>query len=134
MTTPLLLFDGECSLCNRSVRFILRFERKPVLSFAALGSEIGEKIARQYFNEKALPDSILLIQDGEVFTKSDAVIRIAILMGGFFRFFSIFRIVPLSWRNAVYDFIAGRRKKWFGTSMYCAIDQTIDHNRFLDIK
>lgn len=129
----ILLFDGECSLCNNSVRTILRWERKAVIAFAALGSETGQTLAYAFFSAENQPDSIIFIQEGKAYTKSDAALRVAKMMGGVFHLFRVFRIIPAPLRDALYDLIARKRLSWFGKTTYCGFMPGIERNRFLDV-
>ncbi len=130
----ILAFDGDCSLCNGTVRFILRWERKPKLSFLALQSEMGEQVSAHFFPDSKAPDSIILIHKQQVFVKSKAALRIAGLMGGIFRIFLVMKVLPLSWLDAVYDWVARNRRRWFGTSAYCGLNEKMDQERFLDLQ
>ncbi len=129
----ILLFDGDCSLCNHTVRFILRFERKPKLVFASLASSVGESIINIHFKNSQLPDSLVLIKNGQPFVKSAAALQIATLLGGLFHVFSIFKVFPVSWLDLFYDWIARNRIKWFGHSTHCGLMPNIDKKRFLDL-
>ena len=129
---PVVFFDGECALCNASVRFILRHEKHQRLYFMSLQSELAADIIRPYADLKSLPDSILLFHRNMIMTKSEAVLEIASLMGGWVRIFLFFRIFPTSVLNVFYDIIARNRKKLFGKSEYCALTTGVDQSRFLD--
>lgn len=130
----ILAFDGSCSLCNGTVRFILRWERGTKLSFLALQSDLGSQLSAHFFKDLAAPDSIILIQNKKVYVKSEAALRIAGLMGGIFRFLLVFRVLPVAWRDVVYDWVAGNRKRWFGSSAYCGLHEKTDQKRFLDLQ
>lgn len=130
----ILAFDGSCSLCNRTVRFILRWERESKLSFLALQSGMGSQITAHFFKGSVAPDSIILIQNKKVFVKSEAALRIAALMGGVFRFLLVFQVLPVAWRDAAYDWVARNRKRWFGSSAYCGLHEKIDQKRFIDLQ
>jgi predicted DCC family thiol-disulfide oxidoreductase YuxK len=129
----ILLFDGDCSLCNGTVRFILRLEKRPELSFAALQSDIGKYLTSKYFRPARIPDSIILIQSGQAYIKSEATLKIAGMLRGFYPYFVILRFLPLGWRDVFYNIIARNRKRWFGKSAYCALAAGVDRSRFLDV-
>lgn len=133
---PILLFDGECGFCNRSVQFVLQRERpnqvpEKRLHFAALESEEG-KLLRSYFEIPANVDSLILIKHHAAYIKSCAALRLSLYMKGFWPLLSIFIIIPPFLRNLVYDFIARRRKGIFGRVDNCALLQKEDAARFLD--
>lgn len=117
---PLVLFDGVCNLCNGTVDFILKRDPKRQFRFVALQSEAGEKIREKYrFPEKT--DSVILIYDEKVFYESDAAFEIARLLPAPWNWASFFKIVPVSWRNAVYRWIARNRYRWFGKKKECRL-------------
>jgi predicted DCC family thiol-disulfide oxidoreductase YuxK len=113
-TRPILLFDGVCNLCHRSVQFILEHERGPTLAFASLQSET----ARRLLTAHGLPAdhlrSMVLIEQGRSLTDSDAAIAIARHLRAPWRWGVVGRILPRALRNWSYHQIAARRYRWFG--------------------
>jgi predicted DCC family thiol-disulfide oxidoreductase YuxK len=132
-TRPVLLFDGGCNLCNKSVRFVMRHERYPKIVFASLQSAYASKLLNGVHAVSPLPDSIVLLENDKILIRSDAALRIAILMGGWTKVFAIFYVIPRFLRDMVYNFIAANRKKVFGTSDHCALLPRADKSRFLDL-
>jgi len=129
---PLLLFDGICNLCNSSVQFIIKRDTEKKFSFASLQSDAAKEILLQ-FDEKYLNlDSIILIFDGAVYTKSPAIIKVGSLLGGFYKIATIFYVIPKSIRDWVYDYVAKNRYKWYGKRESCMIPSKELKNRFLD--
>lgn len=128
---PVLLIDGDCSLCNRSVKLILKLEGRPVLRFAALNSSIGRALISNY--ELPLPDSVLLIDETGLHLKSRALVRIGKLAGGWLTMLRLAGAMPRSWADGLYDFVARNRKRWFGTAKYCAGVRPAERQRFLDL-
>ena len=128
---PLLLFDGECGFCNRTVQFFLQRERQPKkMHFAPLESEEGIAV-RKYFGISDKIDSLILIKDHDAHIKSCAALRLTLFMKGLWPFMMVFVIIPPFLRNMVYDFIARRRMKMFGRVESCALLQAEDRSRFL---
>ena len=122
-----VLFDGFCNLCNGSVQFILKRDRKEHFRYASLSWPIAEEIIKG-FPDLGKVDSILLYQDGELFIKSSAILRIASHFGGLWPMMKVFLIVPPFIRDAVYDWIARNRYKWFGKKPTCMIpEKRVDH-------
>ncbi|MBK9290350.1 MAG: DUF393 domain-containing protein [Bacteroidetes bacterium] len=130
---PLLLIDGECSLCNASVRLILRLEARPVIYFAALDSEKGRKLLRNLSADTALPDSVILIDSGGLHVKSRALARIGKHAGGWLAPLRLLNLFPRSWADGMYDFVARRRIRWFGRTSYCAQVKASQRHRFIDL-
>ena len=128
---PILLFDGECGFCNRTVQFFLRHERPSRrMHFAPLESEAG-KALRKYFGIDDKVDSLILIKDHSAYIKSCAALRLAPYMRGAWPLAVIFVVVPPFLRNMVYDYIAKRRMKLFGRVESCALLKQEDRSRFL---
>lgn len=119
----IILFDGVCNLCNNTVQFIIKRDKKDVFRFAAIQSEIGQ----QYINERNIDtnkiDSIILIIPGVAYhVKSTAAIEIAYEFGGLWKALKIFEhIMPVSLRDGIYNIIALNRYKWFGKKDQCMI-------------
>ena len=127
----IVLFDGYCHFCNSSVQFIIRHEKKQDLFFASLQSPTGKLLLKKYHINPQTTDSLVLIKNEEAFLKSSAALNITKYLKGLYPLLYAFIIVPPFIRNAVYDFIARNRYKWFGKIEYCEIpDEKIKH-RFL---
>jgi predicted DCC family thiol-disulfide oxidoreductase YuxK len=128
---PILLFDGECGFCNKSIQFLLKHEKNKRLHFAPLQSEVGQ-VLRNYFEISAKTDSVILIKNHAAYIKSCAALRLTLYMKGLWPAMMAFVIIPPFLRNLVYDFIAKRRMKWYGKVENCALLADEDNKRFLD--
>jgi predicted DCC family thiol-disulfide oxidoreductase YuxK len=138
-----VLFDGACNLCSASVRFVLARDRTDYFRFASLQSEVGRALLVKYHvTDAGLGDgaesggadggaggggdgaggSIVLIENGRVFTRSTAALRIARRLKRPWPVASLFLAIPRPLRDAVYNFIARHRYRWFGRADACAID------------
>jgi len=126
----LLLFDGYCLLCSRLVRIILYFDRKQKFLFSPLSGETGECWKKRLHIPEHL-DSIILIEENNFFSKSDAVLMICKKLGGVFYLLLIFRLLPQRVRDKLYDWIARNRKNWFGKSKTCMLPKEKDQTRFI---
>ena len=128
---PVLLFDGECGFCNRTVQFFLKREKKKkMMHFAPLQSEPGIAL-RRYFEIDEKVDSLILIKGHDAYIKSCAALRLTIYMRGLWPLLMIFVVIPPFLRNIVYDFIAKRRMRLFGRVESCALLKQEDRKRFL---
>ncbi|ELZ57191.1 MULTISPECIES: thiol-disulfide oxidoreductase DCC family protein [Halorubrum] len=127
-----ILFDGVCNLCSGFVQFVHPRDPEGKYRFASLQSDVG----RELLAEHGLPtdeiESIVLIEDGESYVKSAAVIRIAAGLGGRYRLLSPFRHVPAPVRDRVYDFVAEHRYQWFGKKDRCMIPSGDVKSRFIE--
>ena len=129
---PVLLFDGVCNFCNDSVNLIIKLDKKAVFKFAALQSETGRRLLDSHGHHSKELNSVILICDGNLYTKSDVTLQVFKHLGGFWRFLRIFTIIPRPIRNAIYDFIARNRYNWFGKKDACMIPTPDVRARFLD--
>lgn len=129
----LILFDGVCNLCNSSVQFIINHDKKNVFLFAALQSDIGERLIEVYHIDTNKTDSILLFStEHGIYCKSTAALKIARHLQFPINILSIFMIIPPVIRNWVYDYIAKNRYKWYGKKEHCAIPTPELKSKFLD--
>ena len=121
-TTKIILFDGVCNLCNGAVQFVIERDKNDVFRFAALQSEVGQKLVIERGIDTEIIDSIILIEPNVAYyTKSTAALKIAEDLNGLWSTLSIFLGVPEGIRNIVYDFIAKNRYKWYGKKQECMI-------------
>lgn len=126
----IILFDGICNLCNKSVQFILKRDPEGNFQFASMQSEAGEKLLKHYgFNGEI--KSIILIDHGKVFRKSSAALRIAGKLQGFWKLLVVFQIIPPFLRDLIYDYIAKNRYRWFGKKESCMLPSPEWKKRFL---
>lgn len=118
----IILFDGVCNLCNGAIQFIIKRDKKDTFRYAALQSELGQKLTRERGIDTTQIDSFILIEEGVAyFIKSDAALEIANDFGGIWKLLQVFKWIPASFRNVIYDFIAQNRYKWFGRKDQCMI-------------
>lgn len=118
----IILFDGVCNLCNTAVTFIIKRDKKDTFRYAALQSEVGKKLIVERGIDTQKIDSILLIDPNVAyFHKSTAALEIAKDLSGIFPVLSVFLYLPEGFRDAVYDFIARNRYRWFGKKDSCMI-------------
>ncbi|MCK7590952.1 DCC1-like thiol-disulfide oxidoreductase family protein [Subsaxibacter sp. CAU 1640] len=118
----LVLFDGVCNLCDASVQYIIKHDKSDVFRFAALQSDIGEQIIKEFKIDINKIDSILLYsEENGISYKSTAALKIASKLGFPRNLMVGFLIVPAFIRNWVYDYIAKNRYKWYGKKEECMI-------------
>ncbi|MDX5428632.1 MAG: DCC1-like thiol-disulfide oxidoreductase family protein [Bacteroidota bacterium] len=127
----IVLFDGVCNLCNRTVRLIYKNDRRSKFAFAPLTGDAGRSLIERYSIDTSA-DTVVLIQDGTVFTKSDAALRIAKELRFPFPILYPLVLLPRSLRDSVYDWIARNRYNWFGKRDVCMIPEGEWKSRFLE--
>ena len=114
-----LLFDGLCNLCSRSVQFIIKHEKAEVLKFAAVQSPAGVRLLKSVGIDPKEVKTFVLIADGRPYVKSDAAIRVVARFRGAWSLLVLLRIVPRPIRDWMYDVVATKRYRWFGRRETC---------------
>lgn len=118
--SPLLLYDGYCFLCSNAAKFIRRIDKKKKIGFLALQSTEAQCIIKEHqFPENI--DTVLILHRNKLFKKSEAVFEVFSIIGGGWRLLRCFRMVPIRWRDGLYDIIAQNRYRWFGRKDSCQI-------------
>lgn len=118
MTAPVLLFDGECGLCNMLVRFLLRRDRAGRLHFATLQGPYGQAALRK----RGLPtedfDSLVFLPGGSegpgLLRTEGALAALNELGGNWARLARVLRKIPARARDKAYRGIARMRYRIFG--------------------
>ena len=131
ITAPVILFDGICNFCNGAVNFVIRRDKKKLLKFAALQSEAGQLLLKHYSLPVSKFESFVFIEEGKVYTKSTAALKLCKHLTAMWPLVYGFIIVPAFIRNGIYTWIAKNRYKWFGKKEQCMIPSPEIRSRFL---
>ncbi len=128
----IVLFDGECNFCDKSVQFIIKRDPKGIFAFASLQSEVGQKLIKEYHIPENI-DSIILIEpeNHKFYIKSSAALKIGRNLSGLWKVLFLIKLVPKTVRDKGYDFIAANRIKWFGKKDECLLPSPEIRKRFL---
>ena len=135
----LILYDGVCGLCDRTVQWLIKKDTRQAFSYAPLQGSTAKQVFER-LNLHPVPDaafnSIILIKNigmptEEIFFRSDAALQILRELGGGWRFLYWLKIIPGSIRDWFYNFIASRRYQWFGKFDTCRIPNPQEKERFL---
>ncbi len=131
---PVVLFDGVCNVCNRSVNFIIDRDPHARLRFAALQSGAARRILGGLGRTipPGDPDTIVLVDGSRLYEHSAALLRIARHMRGAWPLLAAFLVIPRPLRDAAYRWAAARRYRWFGKSDSCRIPTQDLRARFLE--
>jgi predicted DCC family thiol-disulfide oxidoreductase YuxK len=127
----IILFDGVCNFCNRMVNFAIRNDKKAKLKFAALQSDAGQRLTKDF----AIPptaDTIVFIEKGKAYTYANASIRICKYLDWPAKLLYAFIIVPSFISQPFYKWIARNRYKWFGKKEECMVPTAEVRERFIE--
>ena len=129
----LVLFDGVCNFCNATVLKVIKMDTKNIFLFASLQSEIGKEIINHFNIDTKSVDSIILVESNtQFYIKSTAALKIGKYFNGFWQLFQVFWILPTSFRDYFYNYIAKNRYNWFGKKDNCMIPTPEIKSKFID--
>jgi predicted DCC family thiol-disulfide oxidoreductase YuxK len=133
---PVLLYDGVCGFCNKSVQLILDHDRRGEMRFAALQSDYGQAVIERHPELRGI-DSVVFVEQGpgggeRVHIRSDAALKVAAYLGGFWKLFLAAKVLPRGLRDYCYDLFARNRYKFFGKYDTCMLPPPEVRSRFLD--
>jgi predicted DCC family thiol-disulfide oxidoreductase YuxK len=127
----IVLFDGVCNFCNAGVQFIIRKDNTDYFRFLALQSEKGKKIVEQFHLDPENIQTVILLENGKIYTRSTAAVRIARKLRGGWKLLYGFVIVPAFLRDWVYNIVAKNRYRWWGKQDSCMIPTPEVRKKFL---
>lgn len=126
----IILFDGVCSFCDRSVQFIIKYDQAAYFQFASIQSDIGQALLAQYEVPENI-DSVILIEHGKVYFESAAALKICKRLDSIFPVCYIFILIPPAMRNKMYRLFAKNRYRLFGQKEKCLLPTPSQRKRFL---
>ena len=126
----IVFFDGVCNLCQGSVRYLIKHDKKGVLKFASLQGNY----AKDFVNETEIQSmqSIFFFDGKMLYKKSTAVLKLSRLLGGWHQLLLLGYILPRFVRDWLYNIVAMNRYRWFGKKDQCMLPSKGFENRFLD--
>jgi predicted DCC family thiol-disulfide oxidoreductase YuxK len=133
-SAPVVLFDGECNLCNHSVNFVIDRDPRGHFRFASSQSDVGQALLARHGLRDAALTGVVLLQDGRAFTGSSAALRIARGLRAPWSLLSWLLVVPRPIRDFVYGVVARNRYRWFGRIDACRLPTPELRQRFLDLE
>ncbi|REJ81398.1 MAG: DUF393 domain-containing protein [Bacteroidetes bacterium] len=125
-----ILIDDECALCNRLAVWIARYDKQDEFRITGLQSEHGRIILAKYGMSGISLESIIMIEDNQYYSGSNAVMAILKKLNGVSFLRKTYGIMPTSIREKIYRIVANNRYKIFGTAKYCSLDKKI-RSKFL---
>lgn len=138
MEHPVLLYDGVCGLCNRTVQFVLRYDREKKFRFAPLQSAFAAKLLGKKGVDASDLNSfyiVVLREEGEVLLKhSDAALFVIRELPDIWPVVAwVLRLVPRTIRDWGYRVIASSRYQLFGKYEACPVPSESDRERFIEV-
>jgi predicted DCC family thiol-disulfide oxidoreductase YuxK len=132
----IVFFDGVCNLCQGSIRYLIKNDKKGVLKFASLQGDY----AKDFIDQKDFVDqteihsmqSIMFFDGKNLYKKSTAVLKLSSLIGGWHQLLLLGYIIPRFLRDGLYNIVAKNRYRWFGKKDHCMLPSKELENRFLD--
>jgi predicted DCC family thiol-disulfide oxidoreductase YuxK len=108
-------------LCSRTIRFIIKADRKEKFIFQTLQSN----------DESEIPDTVIVIDKLQTYQYFDAVLKIGKELGGIYSTIIVFKLLPQSWSHWLYLFVARNRLNWFGKNKTCFVPSDAEKKRFI---
>ena len=126
----IVFFDGVCNLCQGSVLYLMKHDKKGVLKFASLQGNY----AKDFVNETEIQymQSILFFDGKMLYKKSTAVLKLSSLLGRWHQLLLLGYILPRFVRDWLYNIVSKNRYRWFGKKDQCMLPSKGFENRFLD--
>ena len=122
-----IIFDGVCGLCNKSVDILIKMDKEKIFKYTSLQGEFVKTL-----DIEPDIDSIIFYEDGTVYYKSTAILKIFQALGGIWKVSTIFFLIPSVVRDFIYDIIAKYRYKIFGKMESCRMPKESEQALFID--
>lgn len=126
---PIIFFDGLCHLCNGFVDAIIQRDRQALFQFAPLQGQTAEKTLKP--EERNALETVILLEGGQKYHRSEAILRILTSLGGFYKIFFVGFLLPTFLRDKIYSGVAKNRYAWFGKRDFCRLPEPQERDRLL---
>jgi predicted DCC family thiol-disulfide oxidoreductase YuxK len=128
---PVIIFDGYCALCSGWAAFVLRHDVEARYRLLSAQSPLGHALYLHYGLNPQDYETNILIADGVAWFKSEGSIRMAEGLGFPWSLAAVFRVLPMAWRDRLYETVARNRLRWFGKRDTCYLPDPRYADRFL---
>ncbi len=128
---PIVVFDGHCVLCSRFARFILRHDHRRKYRLLPAQTPLGDALYRHYGLDPENYQTNILLENGTAWFRSESSLRIIAGFGFPWTLVNLFRVLPLSLRDRLYEWVARNRFNFFGRQDVCMLGVTGHEDRFL---
>ncbi|MFT4754472.1 MAG: putative DCC family thiol-disulfide oxidoreductase YuxK [Salibacteraceae bacterium] len=126
-----ILFDGYCGLCNKSVDWLIQRNTLHTFKFSPLQGEFAKTLPLIDIDLNQ-PNSLVVWEKNMVFQKTSGVFQILKKLPFPWKLFLLFSIIPSFISDYVYDIVATNRYRWFGKSESCRIATPLERSYFID--
>jgi predicted DCC family thiol-disulfide oxidoreductase YuxK len=130
--SSVILFDGVCNLCNGFVTFVIARDPAGRFQFGTLQSPAAQRLLETIDSREPGPDSLVLVENGRIWTRSAAALRVARRLTFPWPLGYVFVLVPRPLRDWVYNRVARNRYRWFGKRAACMVPTPDLRARFID--
>ena len=121
VSQSVIIFDGECNLCNGVVGWLLRFAPSEIFQFTPFQSKTGQALLLEHGFPTDNLETVILIDEQGVHTHSDGFLRIVAKIPRWKRVAALLAFIPRIIRDTFYKMASKNRVKWFGKSNSCSI-------------
>ena len=128
----IVVFDGQCLLCNGWVQFLLRHDRAQRIRFASIQSTAGQQLLAQAGLQVDGLQTLLVIDGGRSWQHTAAILRVLHALGWPWRLAWVVWLVPAPLRDMLYRWVARNRYRIWGRSDTCMVPSPQTAARFLD--
>lgn len=130
---PIILFDGTCVFCDRTVQLLMRLDRRDRLRFAPLESDAAVYLFQTYDVPESV-DSIVLIHEGKARVQSTATVAICRLLGFPWSLAVVLKVIPRPILDAAYRFVARHRYRVFGRVEACGLPTEAQRRQVIETR
>ncbi len=127
----IIFFDGNCPMCHSWVKRIIRWDRNKLFRFVPLESDLSLKILTPLLPEFLKENTIIYFQKGKTYIRSDAILEIIKIMNFPINIFYAGKVIPKSFRDKLYTWVAAKRYKFGARYSSCPIPPREWTDRFL---
>ena len=131
----IILFDGECAMCNKYILFVAKNDSKDIFRFLSIQNKKINALKKIHPIDTKNISSIYVIHNNEIRSKSKAVLKITSMLKFPYNLLQAFYLVPNFLRNIIYDLVAKNRYYIFGKIEECSIVKkhtSLIENKLLD--
>jgi len=118
---PIVVFDGECALCNGFVAWLIRHDSRGHFLIAGSAGDVGAAVVAAAGLDPLITASTLLVWDGRAHVRSEAIIAVAKGLQWPWRAIAGIRVVPRFLRDAAYRYVASRRPRMLADDPACGV-------------